>query len=382
MNPSMTPRLLPLIVLLAFAIPARANPPKREAFEVAVENALQYLSNSQNPDGSWNSGQSFGRGFGGGGSGRDPAVSALSVMAFLSAGHVPGEGKYGAVIEKGIKFVASQQQSNGLFAAQSSGPFVMYSHGICTLMVAEVVGLMPDRAEAARLRKQLELGVRLIKAAQSHQGQSDGGWRYQPYPNDADMSVTAWQVMALRAAKNVGCDVPATIIDRAVEYVKRSQDKNSWGFRYTPYGQVTLACTGAGILSLELCRKEFHGSEESTNAARYLWNRILVESNQGRDDSHFHRQQHFFYGVYYMSQAMFQVGGDYWKRYREYLHWLLLHERAHPQAAGGFWTSVTPDDNMAGVNYCTSMAVLALTVEYRFLPIYQRGEEPEERADK
>ncbi len=373
-------RLIPLWIVLALAWPASASAPKRETFEIAIDNAMQYLANAQNPDGSWNSGNSFRGGFGGGG--RDPAISALCVMAFLSAGHVPGEGRYGPVIEKGVRFVASQQQSNGVFAAQQFGMSVMYSHGICTLMVAEVVGLMPDRAEAAKLRKQLEYGVRLIKAAQSHRGQNIGGWRYQITPGDADMSVTAWQVMALRAAKNVGCDVPATIIDQAVDYVKRSQDRNTtWGFRYTPYGRVTLACTGAGILSLELCRKEFHGSEESTNAAKFLANQLANDANRD-GDGHYRRQQHFFYGVYYMSQAMFQVGGNYWKWYREYLHWLLLHPNANRQAPGGFWNGVSGDDQMAGVNYCTAMAVLALTVEYRFLPIYQRGDEPEERGDK
>ena len=37
------------------------------------------------------------------------------------------------------------------------------------------------------------------------------------------------------------------------------------------------------------------------------------------------------------------------------------------------------DDARLGPAYCTSMAVLALTVEYRLLPIYQRFEEPLER---
>jgi len=58
---------------------------------VAVDKALARLSQNQNPDGSWNGG------FGGN---RDPAVSALCVMAFLSAGHVPGEGPYGAAVER------------------------------------------------------------------------------------------------------------------------------------------------------------------------------------------------------------------------------------------------------------------------------------------
>jgi prenyltransferase beta subunit len=370
-------RFLPIFVLLVLAIPASAEPPKREGFEVAVDNALQYLAGAQNPDGSWNSGQMFNGGVRGGS--RDPAVSALCVMSFLSAGHVPGEGKYGSVVEKGIRFVAESQQANGVFAVQQFGMHVMYSHGICTLMVAEAIGLMPDRTEAGRLRKKLEAAVRLINSAQCRNGQGVGGWRYSITPADADLSVTAWQVMALRAAKNVGCDVPATIVDKAVEYVKRSQSTNG-GYAYTPHGNVTLPCTGAGILSLELCGKEYHKSEASLNAADFLDRNIKNQARQG--NQHYRQHQHFFYGVYYMSQAMFQIGGKYWEFYRQYLHWLLMHPDANQQRPGGFWTGVSGDDHGAGVNYSTSMAVLALTVEYRFLPIYQRGEEPEERTEK
>ena len=87
-----------------------------------------------------------------------------------------------------------------------------------------------------------------------------------------------------------------------------------------------------------------------------------------------------FYGVYYTAQAMFQIGGDYWKWYRTFLHWLLLHPEGNAQQASGLWNGVSNDDLQAGINYSTAMAVLALTVEYRFLPIYQRGEEPDERA--
>src|SRR6185312_7562611 len=45
-----------------------------------------------------------------------PAVTGLAVMAFLSAGHVPGEGRYGATIEKGIRWVLRKQRTNGLIA--------------------------------------------------------------------------------------------------------------------------------------------------------------------------------------------------------------------------------------------------------------------------
>jgi hypothetical protein len=366
-------RLLIPALLLAVANPANAEPRKREAFEVAVDRALERLKEHQNPDGSWNSGAGFGAG-----GRRDPAVSALCVMAFLSAGHVPGEGPYGATIERGVRFVLSQQQPNGVFSGHQFGMTVMYSHGICTLMVAEVVGLMPDRAEAAALREQLVRGVKLIRYAQAKSGQVRGGWRYTIQPGDADISVTGWQVMALRAAKNVGCDVPPVTIADAVEYINKSRAQGG-GYKYTLNGNTTVACTAASILSLELAGKEFHGSEESKVSAQYIVNR-LAPDRQVIQPNNVRGQPHFFYGVYYTAQAMFQIGGDYWKWYRTYLHWLLLHPEGHPQQASGLWGGISGDDHQAGVNYSTAMAVLALTVEYRFLPIYQRGEEPEERA--
>ena len=88
---------------------------------------------------------------------------------------------------------------------------------------------------------------------------------------------------------------------------------------------------------------------------------------------------YFSYGVYYTSQAMFQLGDNYWKGYREKLHQLLLRTSG-PQADGSWIGRGNAFDDMRfGPSYCTAMAVLALTVEYRFLPIYQRFEEPQER---
>src|SRR5206468_12577348 len=132
-------------------------PRKRQAFEAAVDRALDRLAQNQNADGSWNGG------FGGA---RDPSVTALCVMAFLSAGHVPGEGPYAGAVEKGVRYVVSQQQRNGVFSGQMFGNSMMYAHGICTLMVAEVIGLMPDRRQAADLRQRLAAAVQFLRAAQ------------------------------------------------------------------------------------------------------------------------------------------------------------------------------------------------------------------------
>ena len=71
-------------------------------------------------------------------------------MAFLSAGNVPGEGRYGDVIEKGIRNVLKAQKKNGLIATE--GGQEMYQHGISTLMLAEVAG-MTDAELGAKFAK-------------------------------------------------------------------------------------------------------------------------------------------------------------------------------------------------------------------------------------
>jgi hypothetical protein len=340
---------LAVALLLGCVLPLWAAPPKQDPrskeVDAAIAKALQFLAKQQNQDGSWSAWR-----------GRHPALTGLAVMAFLAAGHVPGEGPYGEVVEKGVRSVLKMQATNGLIATEAGHE--MYHHGICTLMLAEVVGM--TRGELAReVKTKLEKAVKIILIAQRKSGQYRGGWRYRVNGVDADMSVTGWQLMALRASKNVGCDVPPEAIDRAVDYLKRSQDPRSGAFCYTPGGGPTVPCTGTGILALEVCGKDKHRSPEAIRGGNYL---LRFPPRWGTG--------HFFYSIYYCSQATFQLGGNYWEYFRPRLHEVLLRH----QSSTGAWNG-----DSFGPNYATAMAVLALAVEYRFLPIYQRGEEPTDK---
>jgi Prenyltransferase and squalene oxidase repeat len=363
--------LLLLGCTFAFAAPVAAPPPagapadapdKKSEVDKAIADALEFLALTQDKnDGSWRSTLISNQ--------RSTAVTSLAIMAFLSAGHVPGEGKYGEVIEKGVRWVLKMQQPNGLIATDN-GSFEMYSHGISTLMLAEVCG-MTDGKLAEELRPKLEKAVAIIlKGQRQGNGPEAGGWRYHVQnidrPPPSDMSVTGWQIMALRAAKNLGCDVPAEVIDNAVGFIKRCQDKNTGGFCYYPGGNLTVPCTGTGILALELCGKDKHRSPEVLQAGAFL----IKDQNLPRwgDGKRF-----FYYNIYYSSQATFQLGGNYREVFRPKLHEVLLRN----QRNNGSWID-PPGDNAVGPQYCTAMGVLALTVEYRFLPIYQRDEESAE----
>jgi hypothetical protein len=322
-----------------------ARTPADPAVESAIARGLAYLKTTQKPDGAWEA--SFGKA---------TSVTSLAVMAYLSSGHMPGQpGPYREAVEKGIRFVVQSQKPNGLLvAATSHGP--MYCHGISTLMLAEVAGMLPDEPLATEVRAALSKAIALILAAQDVRKDSHnaGGWRYQPGSRDSDLSVSGWQVMALRAAKSVGCVVPAENIDRAVDYLKRCAVRGG-GFSYQPGGGANNPRTGVGILALELCGA--HHTPEALAGADYLARRPPRWGSE-----------YFFYEVYYVPQALFQIGDAAFRAYQSRLLPLLLQH----QDANGSWLSDDGNDRSGGRDYCTAMAVLAMTVEFRFLPIYQR----------
>ena len=324
---------------------ASAAPPRSLEVDRAVGKAIRYLASQQQASGAWRSQQ-----------GESSAVTSLSLMAFMAAGHVPNEGPHGKNIDRGIRFVLDHQQPSGLLVTDKThGP--MYEHGICTLMLAEVAGMV-DEPLASRVRTGLSRAVLLILKAQavSKDARNAGGWRYTPTSNDSDLSATGWQLLALRAAKDVGCDVPAEAIEAAVGYVKKCSAMNrGGGFTYQPGEGVTATRTGTGILCLEICGE--HHAPDTLAAANVLRRRPL------RYD-----EQWFFYGVYYCMVGMFQVGGDAWTETRDVLAATLLER----QSGDGAWTGQGSNEAGFGAGYCTSLAVLALSVEYQYLPIYQR----------
>ncbi|MHC4874962.1 MAG: prenyltransferase/squalene oxidase repeat-containing protein [Planctomycetota bacterium] len=308
----------------------------------ALVRALQFLASEQQPSGAWRTNN------------RDAAsATSLAVMSFLAVGHTPGDGPYGARIENGIRWVLDHQDESGLFRHRAgSGP--MYTHGICTLMLAEVCGMV--RGELApRVRHGLEQGIRVILTAQavSKGPRHAGGWRYQPQSRDSDLSVTGWQLLALRAAKDIGCDVPAEAIDSAVGYVRLCADQRG-GFGYQPGHGVTSTRAGTGILCLEICGE--HHADETLRAADYLLRKPLNRN-----------ENFFYYGVYYCTVGMFQVGDRHWEATRTHMTSLLLPM----QEVDGSWPNLGRE-KVYGPIYSTAMTVLALSVEYRYLPIYQR----------
>jgi hypothetical protein len=304
------------------------------------------MASQQQPSGAWLT-NDFGE---------STAATSLAVMAFLSGGHVPEEGPYGRTITRGVGWLLAQQRDNGLLVGHERSHGPMYSHGISTLMLAEVSGMLSG-TQADQCREVLRKAVRLIVDAQNHpkSAEHDGGWRYQPTSGDADLSVTAWQLLALRAARDIGCDVPSENIDRAIAYVRRLHVKHDGGFGYMVGHSSTITRAGTGITALEVCGE--HRTEETLSAAKLLLARPLTSG-----------EHYFYYGVYYCTVGMFKVGGEEWKQIRESLYRTTL-DLQNPE---GYWNPEEGTEKSAGRVYATSLCVLALSIEYGYLPIYQR----------
>ncbi len=312
-----------------------------EQIDLSIDRGLAWIADQQHEDGS----------FGVGGSKQPSGVWALCGMAFLAKGHVPGTQPFGKVLEKLILKLAEIQRDDG-YLSDDTGK--MYSHCIAALFLSEISGMV--RPELQRvINDTLPKALKLILDAQKIQKdeRNQGGWRYKPDSRDSDLSCSGWALMALRSARLNGAQIPPEAIKDAVDYILRRHDENKGCFGYTDTQSHALTLTGAGLLSLSLCGE--HHNKAVGRASRYLMDNYAKLPKEGN----------CFYGMYYTAQGLFQKGGDEWKIFSQWMYDVWIPQ----QHESGYW-----DRHEQGKCYQTAMVVLAFTVPYRQLPIYQRDE--------
>lgn len=346
-------RRLPIILLLSASSALAAPSPSdklsdtpsqvvgneiTEKQQASVERGLEWLAKHQKPDGS----------YGGDGMAPHAGITALAALAFMQQGNLPGRGKYGDNVTKCLDFILNNCQESGLIVSdQSHGP--MYGHGFATLFLAEVYGMTGDE----RVKDKLQRAVRLIQKTQNN----EGGWRYQPVPLDADISVTICQVMALRAARDAGIKVEKDVIDKAIKYVRACQNPDG-GFSYMARqgggGGSGFARSAAGVSALY-----YAGVFEGDDITRGL--NYIKKFTPTKGAPNPEMEGHYYYGNYYAVQAMFLAGGDYWAKWYPAIREQLI---AKQNPAEGKWSGDFSDD------YATSMALIILQMPNRYLPVY------------
>jgi hypothetical protein len=340
---------LGLLVASSFAASAAAQLPElRQGVAVPKEirdcydRGLAYLAASQGEQGDW---QQAGQ--------QGPGITGLCLLALLASGEDPNFGPYSRHVRKALKsIIKSQDVRTGCI-----GPGNMYHHGFALLALAEAYGAVDDSNlwdDGARERpsvgQSLELAVRCAITSQDQN--SFGGWRYSPNAKDADTSVSGAVFVGLLAARNAGIEVPDKNIDRALAYYRQMTGADgSVGYAGGMGGPGgSEARSSIATLVYAIARRK--DLKEYAAALGYV-----KSSSQHAGMSHYAE-----YTAYYQAQALYQGDVDAWEK------WNKLQIRRLKQAQ-------QPDGSFPGqmgAAYGTAMSLLALAVNYRFLPIYER----------
>lgn len=305
------------------------------------DRGLQYLATAQSDDGDWK----------GGASEQGPGVTGMALMVFLASGEDPNFGLYSNHVRKALRSMISQQNAGTGIMGSS-----MYHHGFAMLGLAEAYGTVDDRnlwkgSEPNRrsIGQALELAVRA--AVTSQKKNSYGGWRYSPDSNDADTSVSGAVLVGLLAARNAGIEVPDESIDKAIAYYMQMTSDSGQVAYAGGFGgfDESLARISIATLVYAVARRKDLPQYKAT--LNYLTERLESPA-----------QSYPEYTRYYQSQALFQGDVEAWEKWNK----LLIRQLKSSQAADG---SIK---GQFGPAVGTSLSLLALALNYRFLPIYER----------
>jgi hypothetical protein len=318
--------LIPALVLADFKYDAMV--PLEPRVEKAIAKAQQWLAARQKKDGSWG----------------NNAETGMAIVALMVNGNTPGKGKFGAHISRGVEYMLSSQRQSGMLIALG-GKNGMYEHALATLALAEVYGMTHNPG----IRDGLIRAVDLIVRCQHH----TGGWRYPPQPVKGDLSVTVMQVMALRAAAELGVHVPDDTITHAVRFIKRCWHEPTAGFGYKGSAPTNLNRAGAGVVCLQSVGL-YDDPMVPKGCATILEKGVAATK---RRDWAARKGVRYWYGHYYGSVALYHHGGEPWKTYYPAVCEMVLRDWKH----GRYYPTLS-----------TSWAILTIGVPYRYLPIYQR----------
>jgi hypothetical protein len=231
----------------------------------------------------------------------------------------------------------------------------MYHHGFGMLGLAEVYGVLDesdlwtDGKESRSIGEALELAVRC--AVTSQKNNQWGAWRYSPESRDADTSVSGAVMMGLLAARNAGIKVPDESINKGIEYFRKMTSSRG-GVGYSGAvgglgGSKNLQAIATLIYAV--------GRRKDLNEYKAVLqqSQTNITHNEG---------SYPFYFRYYMAQALFQ--GDFvaWDKWNS----KTIRQLKDMQSDDGSFQS------SHGPVYGTAMSLLALALNYRFLPIYER----------
>jgi outer membrane biosynthesis protein TonB len=394
---------------------ARGGSPASEA---AIERGLLWLARHQAANGAWlfehpHCIDPFGRpsqqclcrtkGYI---EGHTKASTSIALLPFLGAGNTHLDGPYKEVVYRGLEQLKTildielkeLHPDNPNFVSTFSGD--LYGYGLTTLVMAEAFGMTGD--------PDLERYVNALTVFLARHQHPLGGWRYE-LGQPGDITVTGWQVVALKSSQLAGAAVHSDIFRQADKFL----DSLTPPAPLSRPGRTQVVANKVGGMNRDPTRYHYLASfansttrepGECTSAVGLLcrlytgWSsndpRLLKGVNQLlKSNTH---PALLLYRNFYLAQILLHIDHPAWeqwnRRNRDYLVRMQVTETTRmnqrnpafgsPPCEIGSWYLTNPNGTTknairdrhlapAGRLAHTALAILTLEVYYRLLPIYK-----------
>ena len=335
-------------------------------------------------------------------------LTGLALLAFLGQGidHTSRltlvdtvrqkKTRTGEVVRKGLEWLKARQ------AAHQDGRFTddgnIYNESLATLAMCEAWGVSGHK----HWKDSAQRGVDFLVKAQRLNPNGTGlwGWRYEPrdwfesdagkkaYPDEkerrltshqADVSASAWVVMALKSAEICGLNVPHEAFQGAIDFTKFVTVKDR-GVAYTDPLQVGRKINGEGdeyafhpttLHALGMCIRTFAEKDIDDPVLDWSAKQLASDLPAVSKDKLSIDYYYWYYGTLALNQfdgpASPKKNGKYWKAWDNALGDALLPLQDESKTcAKGSWP--TPDrwSLVGGPIYRTAINVLTLEVYYRY----------------
>ena len=326
--------------------------------EEAVVKSLRWLKKQQNGNGSWGDGQF------------KASMTGITLLAYLAHCETPLSEEFGENVLKGISFLVDLGMKNPVISEQPGLKEVCYDHAVATYALCEAYTFCKqmDIPSISNLERVVVKAVDRILDAQC----PNGGWAYS-YNNrinpNIDLSVTGWNVQALKAAEHGGIKPTKgeirTALRKAAMYCRKNVMPDG-KFSYKENGEnPRSSLVGVGVLSLQMT-----GNGSDSAARKGLdWIKNNVKTLEWGKGSGTENVKSNLYMHYYCVQAAMNRSGDVWASYNKAFRDAVL---------GGQKPDGSFSNNDTGYAECLSgkskniyrqcLATLMLETYYRFLP--------------
>ncbi|QDU94286.1 prenyltransferase/squalene oxidase repeat-containing protein [Lignipirellula cremea] len=329
------------------AVPALSEPAaaakRNPKWEASIEKGLKWVANDQQKNfGNWTAAN------------YPTAMTALAATALICSGSTTTQGPYAKNIRRAVDYLITKCRTNGLIGDPVRDNRYTYGHGFSMLFLSQVLG---EEEDAERREELIEVLTRSVEFSCRAQTES-GGWGYVSAKDGNDFdegSTTITQVQGLRGCRNAGIPVPLEAIEKAKRYIYLCKNKDG-GISYSSKnrGSSRPAITAAALATLYNA-----GDYDGEHVPEML---DYAKKQLGKIDGGANSFGHWHYTYLYYAQVMYRQGQEEWGPFRDKLYDKIVSE----QTGDGGWTG------NIGPIYVTACNLIMLQLDKAYLPIYQR----------